>query len=124
MGVLGDTLKKTVVYIDDDPDMIRLVNLILRPAGFTLVGVSDGREGLETVRRLKPDLVLLDLMMPDMDGEQIHQAMKADAELREIPIIIVTAKTLSRHLFQECDYIAKPFRIQRLVSAVQARLGA
>jgi glucose-6-phosphate isomerase/ActR/RegA family two-component response regulator len=87
--------KKKVVVVEDEPEMADLVKLILGRKGFELVGAVGGREGLETIRRVKPDLVLLDLMMPDMDGWEVYQQMKADEELKDIPVVVVTAKAQS-----------------------------
>jgi two-component system response regulator VicR len=107
--------RKKIVCIEDEPEMIDLVRLILGRRGFELIGAVGGREGLETVRQVKPDLVLLDLMMPDMDGWEIYQHMKADEELRNIPVIIVTAKAqsidkvLGLHIAKVDDYNTKPF---------------
>jgi glucose-6-phosphate isomerase/CheY-like chemotaxis protein len=84
-----------VVAIEDEPEMIGLLTRILEQKGFELVGAVGGRRGLETIRREKPDLVLLDLMMPDMDGWEIYQQMKSDEELKDIPVIVVTAKARS-----------------------------
>jgi CheY-like chemotaxis protein len=84
--------KKTVVVIEDESEMIDLVRLILERRGLKVVGALTGREGLETVRRVKPDLILLDLMLPDMDGWQVYQQIKADPELRHIPIQVITAR--------------------------------
>jgi two-component system response regulator VicR len=116
--------KKTVVCIEDEPEMIDLVKLILGRKGFELIGAVGGREGLETVRKLKPDLVLLDLMMPDMDGWEVYQQMKADEELKAIPVIVVTAKAqsidkvLGLHIAKVDDYVTKPFGPQELLQSV------
>ncbi len=121
--------KKVVVCVEDEPEMIDLVKLILGRKGFDLVGAVGGREGLETVRRLKPDLVLLDLMMPDMDGWEVYQQMKADDELKDIPVIVVTAKAqsidkvLGLHIAKVDDYVTKPFGPQELLQSVNKVLG-
>jgi two-component system response regulator VicR len=121
--------KKTVVCIEDEPEMIDLVKLILGRKGFELVGAVGGREGLDTVRKLKPDLVLLDLMMPDMDGWEVYQQMKADEELKVIPVIVVTAKAqsidkvLGLHIAKVDDYVTKPFGPQELLQSVNKVLG-
>ncbi len=122
-------LGKTVVCIEDEPEMIALVRLILGRKGFKLVGAVGGREGLETVQQIKPDLVLLDLMMPDMDGWEVYQQMKADDELRDIPVIVVTAKAqsidkvLGLHIAKVDDYVTKPFGPQELLESVGRVLG-
>lgn len=121
--------RKKIVCIEDEPEMIDLVRLILGRRGFELIGAVGGREGLETVKQVKPDLVLLDLMMPDMDGWEIYQHMKADEELRNIPVIIVTAKAqsidkvLGLHIAKVDDYITKPFGPQELIDSVNRVLG-
>jgi len=116
--------KKVVVCIEDEPEMIDLVKLILGRKGFDLIGAVGGREGLETVRKLKPDLVLLDLMMPDMDGWEVYQQMKADEALKDIPVVVVTAKAqsidkvLGLHIAKVDDYVTKPFGPQELLQSV------
>ncbi|HLB65112.1 MAG TPA: response regulator [Anaerolineales bacterium] len=120
---------KRVVCIEDEPEMIDLVRLILGRKGFYVIGANGGIEGLETVRREKPDLVLLDLMMPDMDGWEVYQQIKADSTLREIPVIVVTAKAqsidkvLGLHIAKVDDYITKPFGPQELLESVEKILG-
>ncbi|MBE9508978.1 MAG: response regulator [Chloroflexi bacterium] len=120
---------KVVVCIEDEPEMIELVKLILGRKGFELVGAVGGREGLDTVRRLKPDLVLLDLMMPDMDGWEVYQQMKTDSDLKDIPVIVVTAKAqsidkvLGLHIAKVDDYVTKPFGPQELLESVNKVLG-
>jgi DNA-binding response OmpR family regulator len=120
---------KRVVCIEDEPEMIDLVHLILGRRGFDVIGANGGIEGLETVRREKPDLILLDLMMPDMDGWEVYQQIKADEELREIPVVVVTAKAqsidkvLGLHIAKVDDYITKPFGPQELLASVEKILG-
>ena len=121
--------KKKVVCIEDEPEMIDLVKLILGRKGFDLIGAMGGREGLEAVRRVRPDLVLLDLMMPDMDGWEVYQQMKADEELSNIPVIVVTAKAqsidkvLGLHIAKVDDYVTKPFGPQELLQSVERVLS-
>jgi CheY-like chemotaxis protein len=120
---------KRVVCVEDEPEMIDLVRLILGRKGYNVIGANGGIEGLETVRREVPDLILLDLMMPDMDGWEVYQQIKADPGLREIPVIVVTAKAqsidkvLGLHIAKVDDYITKPFGPQELLESVEKILG-
>ncbi len=121
--------RRVVVCVEDEPEMIDLIRLILGRRNFELVGAVGGAEGLEIIRRVKPDLVLLDLMMPDVDGWEVYQQMKADAELRSIPVIVVTAKAqsidrvLGLHIARVDDYITKPFGPRELLASVSKVLG-
>ena len=121
--------KRRVVYVEDEQEMIELVRLILNRRGFEIIGANGGREGLETIRQLLPDLVLLDLMMPDMDGWDVYQQMKADEATQKIPVIVVTAKAqsidkvLGLHIAKVDDYISKPFSPQELVDSVEKVLA-
>ncbi len=114
----------TVVCIEDEPEMIDLVKLILGRQGYNVIGASGGREGLELVARTQPDLVLLDLMMPDIDGWEVYQQMRADEQMKHIPVIVVTAKAqsidkvLGLHIAKVNDYITKPFGPSELLSSV------
>ena len=120
---------KRVVCIEDEPEMIDLVKLILSRRGYQVLGAMGGREGLEAVVREKPDLVLLDLMMPDMDGWEVYQKMKADDTTKGIPVIVVTAKAqsidkvLGLHIAKVDDYITKPFGPQELLESVERVLA-
>jgi len=117
---------RSIVYIEDEFDMIDLVRLILGQKGYEVVGAIGGREGLKMVQQELPDLVLLDLMMPDMDGWEVYQQMRAEEATREIPVIIVTAKAqsidkvLGLHIAKVDDYISKPFNPQELIDSVES----
>jgi DNA-binding response OmpR family regulator len=126
---MNNTTVKHIVCIEDEPEMIELIHLILGRRGFDVHGAPGGKEGLEMVREILPDLVLLDLMMPEMDGWEVYQQMKADASTRNIPVIVVTAraqnidKVLGLHIAKVDDYIAKPFSPQELMDSVEKILG-
>ena len=121
---MAETLKR-VVYVEDEQEMIDLVRLILGRKGFDVVGANGGREGLATIRKILPDLVLLDLMMPDMDGWDVYQQMKADDKTKDIPVIVITAKAqnidkvLGLHIAKVDDYIAKPFSPGELLESLE-----
>lgn len=119
-----------VIYIEDDPEMIELVSTILNRRGFEVKGAHGGRQGLEMVLEEPPDLVLLDLMMPDMDGWDVYQQLKANETTRTIPVIVITAKAqsidrvLGLHIAKVDDYITKPFRPQELLNSVERVLSS
>ena len=120
---MNDTTKH-ILCIEDEPEMIDLIRLILSRRGFEVIGAAGGKEGLEKVRQAPPDLILLDLMMPDMDGWEVYQQIKADEKTKDIPVIVVTAKAqsidkvLGLHIAKVDDYIAKPFSPQDLLNSV------
>ena len=126
---MTDTNSKRILCIEDEPEMIDLIRLILGRRGFEVIGAAGGKEGLEKIRQEPPDLGLLDLMMPDMDGWGVYQQMKADEKTKEIPVIVVTAKAqsidkvLGLHIAKVDDYIAKPFSPQDLLNSVDKVLG-
>jgi two-component system, OmpR family, response regulator VicR len=123
------TTPARVVCIEDEPEMIDLVRLILSRKGFEVIGANDGQQGLELVEKLRPDLVLLDLMMPDMDGWEVYQRMKANTAIHRIPVIIVTAKAqsidrmLGLHIAKVDDYITKPFGPTELLNSIERVLA-
>ena len=121
---MNNDLKK-VVCIEDELEMIELVKLILGRNKFEVTGAVGGHEGLDKIAEIQPDLVLLDLMMPEMDGWEVYQKMKASEEMRDIPVIVVTAKAqsidrvLGLHIARVDDYITKPFGPQELLDSVE-----
>jgi DNA-binding response OmpR family regulator len=120
---------RRVVYIEDDPEMIDLVMLILTRRGYQVKGANGGRTGLDLIFQDPPDLVLLDLMMPGLDGWEVYQQLKANEKTRNMPVIIVTAKAqaidrvLGLHIAKVDDYIAKPFRPQELLDSIERVLS-
>jgi len=116
---------KKIVYVEDEMEMIDLVKLILNRKGYEVIGAEGGREGLDLIRELVPDLVLLDLMMPDIEGWDVYQQIRADENTKHIPVIVVTAKAqnidkvLGLHIAKVNDYISKPFSPQDLVTSVE-----
>lgn len=120
---------KSIIYIEDEQEMIDLVRLILSRKGFEVKGAIGGQQGLDMILEYVPDLVLLDLMMPDMDGWEVYQQLKADEKTKDIPVIVVTAKAqsidkvLGLHIAKVDDYIAKPFSPQELLNSVDKVFG-
>jgi DNA-binding response OmpR family regulator len=125
---MAETVRRAV-YIEDEPEMIDLVRLILARKRYDVIGANGGRAGLDTVRKVLPDVVLLDLMMPDMDGWEVYHQLKADETTRDIPVIIITAKAqnidkvLALHIAKVDDYVSKPFTPQELVDSLNKVLG-
>jgi two-component system response regulator VicR len=126
---MGIESGKRVIYIEDDPEMIDLVMMILNRRGYQVQGAHGGRVGLDMIFNDPPDLVLLDLMMPGMDGWEVYQQLKGNERTKNIPVIIVTAKAqaidrvLGLHIAKVDDYISKPFRPQELVTSIERVLA-
>ena len=118
-----------MVCIEDDAEMLELIRLIFTRRGYDVHGAESGLEGLEIVRRETPDLILLDLMMPQMDGWEVYQQLKSSEQTRSIPVVVVTAKAqnidkvLGLHIAHVDDYITKPFKPNELVERVEKVLN-
>ncbi|MFA5836436.1 MAG: response regulator [Bellilinea sp.] len=115
---------RSIIYIEDDQEMIDLVAMILSRRGYEVKGIQGGRVGLSAIIEEKPDLILLDLMMPDMDGWDIFQQIRSREDTSAIPVIIITAKAqaidkvLGLHIAKANGYICKPFRPQELLDSI------
>jgi CheY-like chemotaxis protein len=86
----------TVVAIDDDFRAIELVRASLEPEGWTVLGAATGQEGLALIREQKPSAVLLDLLMPGMDGFEVVEALRADPDTKSVPVVILTSKSMTQ----------------------------
>jgi two-component system response regulator VicR len=121
--------KKRVLCIEDDAEMIDLIRLILERKGFEVLEAVGGKEGLEVSRREMPDLILLDLMMPEIDGWEVFRQLRADEQLKDIPVVVVTAKAqsidivLGLHIAKVDGYVTKPFGPQELLKSVNKVLA-
>ncbi|MBN1261557.1 MAG: response regulator [Anaerolineae bacterium] len=119
---------KTVLCIDDEPGMLDLTRLILKRAGFEFIGVQEGRESMDYVRQFRPDIVLLDLMLPGTNGWDIFRQIRDNHDSRETPVIIVTARhDTSDQLTAESAshvvaYLTKPFSPNELIKYIKAAL--
>jgi len=117
----------TILIIEDEPDLRELVSRQIEGAGMIALGAGTGLEGLALARTRKPDLVLLDMMLPDIQGVEVCRRLRADAATASLPVIMLTARTseFDRVLGFETgadDYVQKPFSNRELVLRVQAML--
>ena len=119
--------KNSVLVIDDEDDVRRVVEMNLRADGFEVYTSPDGYSGIEAARKYKPKLILLDVMMPDMDGLEVLRELKWDKKLKKIPVIMLTAKSTvgdMEHAFgRRADgYITKPFDGSSLGETIKKKL--
>jgi CheY-like chemotaxis protein len=118
-----------VLVVDDDEDNIRIISTMLLARGYEVRLARNGRGAVESIRQQRPDLVLLDVMMPGMDGMQVLDAIRADPRLASLPVILVTAKTEDHDLLEGYRagaqyYVTKPFTSRQLLYAISLVLGA
>ncbi|MDI6740613.1 MAG: response regulator [Candidatus Edwardsbacteria bacterium] len=119
------TGRPIVMVIDDEEDILDLIKMVLEDAGFKAVTAITGHEGLQLLYREKPDLILLDIMMPDLDGMELLKILKIEDSTASIPVAMLTAKVEPKDktaaLQEEAiDYICKPFTPEELVDRVKA----
>ena len=120
-------MSEKILIVDDETDLLKLLDFSMRGAGFETVLARNGKEALAMARQQKPDLILLDLMLPDIQGIDVCRSLKVDPLTRSIPIIMVTAKSaeIDRVVGFELgadDYVSKPFSPRELVLRVRALL--
>jgi two-component system alkaline phosphatase synthesis response regulator PhoP len=120
-------LKQRILVVDDDREVVRLMQAYLERAGYEVMTAYDGQSAVHMLRREKPDLLLLDLMLPDQDGFDITRLMRSDPTLADIPIIMLTARVdvTDRIVGLEMgadDYVTKPYDPREVVARVRARL--
>jgi len=120
-------VKKRILLIEDEVDMVYAVTLQLEAVNYEVLSVTDGQAGLDMARKEKPDLIILDLMLPKMDGYKVCRMLKFDERYKKIPIIMFTARVQDqdKELGQEVGadaYITKPFDSKALLDKISALL--
>jgi DNA-binding response OmpR family regulator len=119
--------KGRVLVVEDEPHIVLSLELLLARAGYETAAATDGEEGLALAKNLRPDVVLLDIMMPRKNGYEVCQAIKADPELRHIPIIMLSAKGQEVEVLKGLGlgasaYVTKPFGNAEILEAIRAVL--
>jgi CheY-like chemotaxis protein len=120
--------KKTIMVVDDNPDIITIVRTILEGKGYGVLSANSGMELLNQLKTQKPDLIILDIMMPEMDGLEVLTRLKGLSETASIPVILLTAKVqyedvLGGYKLGADYYITKPFTSTQLVNGINLLLG-
>ncbi len=124
-------MSKKILVVDDEPDVVTYLTTLLEDAGYSTISASNGEEGLEKVRGESPDLITLDITMPEKSGVRLYTEIKGDDALKSIPVIVVTGiqgeieKFLStrRQVPPPDDFVAKPVDREALVEKVKKLIG-
>jgi DNA-binding response OmpR family regulator len=117
-----------ILIADDDPDILSLVTLRLERSGYEVIGAGDGEQALAAAIARPPDLALLDVMMPKLDGYEVTARLRGNGTTRHIPVILLTARVQEADIARGVeagadDYVRKPFSTQELRERIQAALG-
>ena len=118
-------MKKKILVVDDEEDILHFLELVLREKGYEVATASSGHEALTRAQMVKPDLILLDIMMPQMDGWEVLKLLRVDDETAQIPVAMLSARTEAKDRVQglqegAVDYICKPFSLQDLLTKIEA----
>ena len=113
-------MKQKILLVDDEEDILDFLELILEEQGYAIVKAASGRDALAAAQMHRPDLILLDIMMPEMDGWEVLKLLKADEELIQTPVAMLTARSEMKDKIQglqegAIDYICKPFSTRELI---------
>ena len=116
--------KKKILVVEDEPNIIKLISFILKSSGYEVVEAEIGAEGIKKAKSEKPDMIILDVMMPKMDGFEVAKKLKADSATRNIPILMLSSKAQFEDKMKgidsgDTDYITKPFDKEDLVQKVK-----
>lgn len=121
-------VKKKILIVEDEESLLKLESILLTSKGYSVTGVADGVSALEQVVLIKPDLIVLDIMLPGMDGFEVCRIIKQNPETAHIPVMMLTAKKSS----QDCErgmaagasvYVTKPFKSAKIIEIIQELLS-
>ncbi|HTR97124.1 MAG TPA: response regulator [Candidatus Acidoferrales bacterium] len=120
--------KRRILIVDDEPDLLAVLRFALEADGFDVIEATDGERGLELAWRESPDLMVLDLMLPRMDGYKVCRALKFDERYRRIVIVILSARTGETDKRLAFDlgadaFVTKPYDVKSLIREIRSRLG-
>jgi DNA-binding response OmpR family regulator len=121
-------VSKKILVVDDEPDVLSLLTVMLKAQGYEVVTAADGQEALEKARNVEPDLILLDIMLPKLDGYKVARMLKFDEKYNHIPIIMLTAKIQEKDKQMGLEmganeYVTKPFDTTLLIEKVKEVLA-
>ena len=120
-------MAKRVLIVDDEPEMLSLIKYALEKDGFESATCEDGRQALETIAKVKPDVLILDVMLPGVDGYSLQVKISEDPQLKTIPVIVLTALEPAKSLFEKFPqvtaFMTKPLKIDELLRSVRKAAG-
>ncbi len=119
---------KKILIVDDEADIIEILQFVLEAEGYECITATDGEEGLKLAKEASPDLIILDVMMPKINGYKISRLLKYDSKYKNIPILMITARSQEedRVIGEETgadEYITKPFKVDYVVEKVKNYIG-
>ena len=122
------TTKKKILVVDDEDDILNSLELVLQEKGYEVLTAGGGQEALTQAQMAKPDLVLLDIMMPQMDGWEVLKLLRVDDETAKVPVAMLSARTDAQDRVQglqegAVDYIFKPFSLEDLLNKIESIFG-